>query len=97
MESKAFGPARHTAKAAALKGKDAQSTRMTVKGEGAFAEQILALAFENDVKVRQDPALMEMLSLLDEDSPLPTDALAIVTDILARIYAASQHPTPDKA
>lgn len=77
-------------KAAAIKGKTADTARMTVKGEGALAEMILALAFENDVKVRQDPALMEILALLDEDSPIPTDALSIVTDILARIYNASQ-------
>lgn len=76
--------------AAAIQGKTAADARMTVKGEGAFAELILALAFENDIKVRQDPALMEILSLLDEDSPIPIEALSIITDILARIYAASQ-------
>lgn len=78
------------ARAAAIQGKNAQTARMTVKGEGALAEMILALAFENDIKVRRDPALMDILKLLDEDSPIPADALSIVTDILARIYAASQ-------
>lgn len=76
--------------AAAIQGKTADTSRMTVKAEGALADLMLALAFENDVKVRQDPALMDILKLLDEDSPIPTDALSIVTDILARIYTASQ-------
>lgn len=83
-------PAPSQALAAAIQGKSAKTARMTVKGEGALAEMILALAFENNVKVRQDPALMDILKLLDEDSPIPADALSIVTDILARIYAASQ-------
>lgn len=56
---------------------------------------MLALAFEQDVKVRQDPALMDILHTLDEGSPIPTEALTIISEILARVYAASLMATTE--
>ncbi|MEM7569570.1 MAG: flagellar protein FhlB [Pseudomonadota bacterium] len=76
-------------RAAAIQGRTGDDARMTAKAEGALAEFMLALAFEEDVKVRQDPALMDILSTLDEDCPLPAEAIGIISEILARVYAAS--------
>ena len=75
--------------AAAIQGTTAETARLTAKADGPLAELMLALAFEKDVKVRQDPALMDILRTVEEGSPLPTEAMAIIAEILARVYAAS--------
>ncbi len=76
------------AKAAAIqydRGGD-QAPQVTASGRGAVAEQILAIAFERGVKVREDAELAEILSLLEVDSPIPVEAFAAVAEILAYVY-----------
>lgn len=60
--------------------------RITAKGRGAVAEQILNIAFENGVKVREDAALTEILELLEVDSLIPLEAYAAVAEILSYVY-----------
>jgi len=62
--------------------------RIVASGQGAVAEQILQLAFASGVKVREDADLVEILSLLEVDSPIPLEALAAVAEILAYVYRA---------
>ncbi|MFX8685003.1 EscU/YscU/HrcU family type III secretion system export apparatus switch protein, partial [Acinetobacter baumannii] len=62
-------------------------------GRGAVAEQILAIAFANGVKVREDADLVEILSLIDVDSPIPLEAFAAVAEILRYVYQA-EHRLP---
>ena len=50
--------------------------RVVAKGEGALAEQILAIAFERDIKVRTDADLAEILSAVEVESEIPLEALA---------------------
>ena len=69
------------------------SQRITATGRGAVAEQILALAFANGVKVRTDADLAEVLSVLDVDSPIPLAALAAVAEILRYVYLANRTVT----
>ena len=54
-----------------------------------MAEQILELAFAHDIKVREDAELVEILSLLDVDSPIPLEAFAAVAEILSYVYRAN--------
>ncbi len=63
---------------------------ITAKGEGAFAERLLDIAFASDVKVRQDKDLTELLSALDVDCPIPFEALNTVSIILERVYAENE-------
>ncbi len=65
--------------------------RVTATGRGAVAEQILAIAFAHDVKVRTDADLVEVLGALDLDSPIPPVVLATVTEILTYVYRANGH------
>ncbi|MFM9889387.1 MAG: EscU/YscU/HrcU family type III secretion system export apparatus switch protein [Rickettsiales bacterium] len=58
-------------------------------GRGAAAEQILAIAFDRGIKVREDAELVEILSLVDVDSPIPLEAFAAVAEILAYVYQAN--------
>ena len=63
--------------------------RVTASGRGAVAEQILAVAFERGIKVREDAELAEILSLIEVDSPIPLEAFAAVAEILAYVYQAN--------
>ena len=55
-------------------------------GKGAIAEQILNVAFAQGIKVREDADLVEILSLIEVDSPIPVEAFAAVAEILAYVY-----------
>lgn len=66
-----------------------QAPRVTASGKGLIAEQILALAFERGIKVREDAELVEILSLIEVDSPIPLEAFAAVAEILAYVYQAN--------
>lgn len=78
-------------KAVALKHKRGTGTapHIVASGKGSVAEQILEIAFANDVKVREDADLTEMLTQLDVDSPIPLEAYAAVAEILAYVYKAN--------
>ena len=62
---------------------------VTASGKGAVAEQILRIAFDRGIKVREDAELVEILSLVDVDSPIPLEAFAAVAEILAYVYNAN--------
>ncbi len=66
-----------------------QRPRVVAAGHGAVAEQILQIAFANDVKVREDADLVEVLSSVDIESEIPLEALAAVAEILAYVYRAN--------
>ena len=75
-------------KAVALKqdGRRSDIPRITASGTGTQAERILQLAFDNDVTVRADEDLVEVLSAFDVDSVIPLDALQPVSEILSYLY-----------
>lgn len=64
--------------------------KIVASGRGVLAEQILELAFQNNVKVREDADLVSILATLDIDSDIPSGAVIAVAEILARVYAANQ-------
>jgi flagellar biosynthesis protein len=63
-----------------------QGPRVAATGRGAVAEQILQIAFERGIPVREDPDLAQILSTLEVDSVIPVDALAAVAEILSYLY-----------
>ncbi len=62
---------------------------VTARGYGALAEKILDLAFANNVKVRTDPDLAQVLAAVEVDSDIPVEAFAAVAEILAYMYQAN--------
>lgn len=62
---------------------------VTASGRGAIAEQILQIAFDRGIKVREDAELVEILSLVEVDSPIPLEAFGAVAEILAHVYEAN--------
>jgi len=79
------------AKAVALRdeSKSGARPRVLASGRGAFAEQILQIAWANDIKVREDADLVEVLSAIDVDSEIPIEAFAAVAEILSYVYRAN--------
>lgn len=69
------------------KGQTGATPTITAIGHGKNAEQILALAFANDVKVRRDADLAAILAAMEVESPVPLEALAAVSEILAYLYS----------
>jgi len=68
--------------------------KVTASGRGFVAEQILQIAFANNVKVREDADLVQILTAVDVDSEIPTEAFAAVSEILAYVYRANGQTTP---
>ena len=75
-------------KAVAIKDRSQSLTMPSVvaSGQGTLAEQILQIAWANNIKVREDADLVEILAAIDVDSEIPIEAFAAVTEILAYVY-----------
>ena len=67
---------------------------ITAAGRGKIAEQILHMAWENGVRVREDSALVTMLAQIELDSPIPSEAFMAVAEILSYVYKANGEPNP---
>ena len=63
---------------------------IVASGRGEIAEQILDIAFSHGIKVREDPSLAELLAQLDLDTPIPSEAIVVVAEILAKVYEANE-------
>ena len=64
--------------------------KIVATGKGAVAERILALAFANGVRVREDKELAQILSTVELDSEIPTEAIIAVAEILSYLYRAGE-------
>ena len=60
--------------------------RLSAKGRGAIAAQIVAVARDHGVAIRRDRSLAQSLGTLEIDSPIPVAAFAAVAEILVHRY-----------
>ena len=72
-----------------LEGTGGGLPKVVASGYGKLAEQILEMAFEKGIKVRSDADLAQLLATLDLDTPIPSEAIVAVAEILARVYEAN--------
>lgn len=63
--------------------------QIIASGRGKLAEQILELAFRKGIRVREDADLAQLLAKLDLDTPIPSEAIIAVAEILAKVYEAN--------
>ena len=63
--------------------------RITAKGSGHVARRIIELARRHDVPIREDRALVEILSQFDIDRQIPPELYRAVAEILAFVYSAN--------
>ena len=87
-------PNRKTAIALTESDKIGHAPNVTAAGRGKIAEQILQLACENGINVREDSALTEMLAKIELDSPIPSEAFLAVAEILSYVYRANGKTDP---
>lgn len=87
-------PVRQTAVAVRDRTAEKMVPQVVAAGRGKIAEKILQLAFENDIKVREDAPLAEMLAAVELDSPIPSEAFMAVAEILYYVYRANGEPNP---
>ncbi|AXH09977.1 type III secretion system protein [Malaciobacter halophilus] len=75
-------------KAAALKydlEKD-NAPKLVAKGQEQVAKNIIKIAKENDLPIRKDEDLIELLSKLDIDKEIPSSMYKAVAEIFSFIY-----------
>ena len=65
---------------------NADAPCVTATGQGHVAEEILRIARENDIPLRQDPALAGALATLDVGSRIPPELFRAVAEVLAFVY-----------
>ena len=68
---------------------------IVASGRGLIAKQILKLAFEHGVKVREDADLAEILSALEIGEEIPVEAFIAVAEILRYVYASDGTKPPE--
>lgn len=76
-------------KAVALKyvPKQDRAPKVTAKGSGLLAEKIIQLAKEHGIPIKEDPALIEILSQLDFYQEIPPSVYTVIAEILAFVYS----------
>lgn len=68
--------------------KDA-APKVIAKGRGMIGEKIIALAKKNNVPIKSDPGLVQILSTLDINEQIPVELYKVVAEILAFVYRAN--------
>lgn len=64
--------------------------RVTAKGKGNIAEKIIELAKKNDIPIKSDPALVQLLSKVDIEEQIPLELYRAVAEILAFVYSMNE-------
>ena len=73
--------------------------KVTAKGEGLVAERIIKLAKENQVPIKEDPDLVQILSQVDINKEVPPSVYKVVAELLAFVYKMNNkyQESPDKS
>jgi len=68
--------------------------KVTAKGEGLVAERIIELARENQIPIKEDPDLVQILSQVDLNREIPPSVYKVVAELLAFVYKLNrQYPS----
>lgn len=87
-------PDQQTAVAISDADDDNDTPRIRAAGRGKIAEDIVRIAFENDIRVRSDEALANMLASVEIDSPIPSEAFMAVAEVMTYVYRANMAENP---
>ncbi len=64
--------------------------KVTAKGEGEIAKNILKAAKEHDIPIQEDKDLVEMLSKIELDKEIPPNLYKAVAEVFSFIYKHSK-------
>ena len=65
--------------------------KVTAKGQGWVAEKIIKMAQENNIPIREDKDLFQLLSELDVGQEVPESLYKVVAELLAWVYQLNQN------
>ena len=68
--------------------------RMTAKGRGELAEELVRRAIEHNIPVKYDPDLVQVLSKMDPGEAIPEEVFVVVAELMAFIYWVNQEYQP---
>ena len=63
-----------------------EAPRVTAKGTGKLAEEIIALAKEHGIPLHEDPMLINLLAKLDLGEEIPPPLYLAIAEIIAFAY-----------
>lgn len=63
-----------------------KAPKVTAKGKGELANNIIKIAQDNDVPIKKDEDLVELLSAIDIDKEIPDSMYKAVSEIFSFIY-----------
>lgn len=67
-----------------------KAPKVTAKGRGSMAEEILRLAHEHGIPIREDADMVQVLSLLEQGDSIPPAIYDAIAEILVFIYWSNQ-------
>ena len=70
-----------------------KSPKLAAKGSGLLADEIIRVAQENGIPIREDHDLVQIFSLLDIGEAIPPEVHTAIAEILAFIYWSNQQYT----
>ncbi len=70
--------------------------KVSAKGDGAVAENIIELAKKHGIPIKDDPDLVEVLSKLKIEDEIPSEVYVVVAELLAFVYSANSKRKYDK-
>lgn len=78
-----------SSKYAVALGYDSQTNNAPIvlaKGQGQIAEKIIQIAIDNNIEIRKDEDLLQILKAVDINEEIPVEAFAAVAEIISYIY-----------
>ncbi len=63
-----------------------KAPKVVAKGKGELANNIIKIARDNDVPIKKDEDLIELLSAIDIDKEIPDSMYKAVSEIFSFIY-----------
>lgn len=87
---------RHIPSAVALHYDGEGAPRVTAKGRGDVAEQILKLAREHQIPLREDAELVQLLARVELGDEVPPELYVAVAQVIAFAYRLSGKSVPGR-
>ena len=78
-------------KATALKydGSLQSAPKVTAQGSGQIAKNIIQIALENDIPIKEDPDMINILSQIELNQEIPEELYKAVAEIFSFIYGVA--------
>jgi len=68
-----------------------QAPKVTASGRGIIAQKIIEIAAANGIPIKNDPALIQILSKLNVGAEIPVELYRAVAEILAFVYSLNEN------